>query len=281
MTLKVVRTVAELRRRLGEIRRRKASVALVPTMGALHEGHLSLVRLAGSAAETVVASLFVNPAQFSPDEDFAAYPRNERRDVKLLSANGCELIFAPAKEEVYPPGFTTSVSVGGAADLEGRFRSHHFSGVATVVAKLLIQFLPDVAVFGEKDYQQLLVVRRLTRDLDLPVRILGGPIVRDADGLALSSRNAYLSADQRRIAPALHRALAQASRELASGRSIRVTEAKGRAALLEAGFDSVDYFEVRGADNLRRLGRGRIQTSARVLAAAKIGRIRLIDNESV
>ncbi len=239
-----------------------------------------MVRLAGRAAETVIASLFVNPAQFSPDEDLASYPRNERRDVDLLTANGCAFTFAPADEEVSPPGFSTSVSGAGAADLEGRFRPHHFAGVATVVAKLLNQCQPDIAVFGEKDYQQLLVVRRLARDLDLPVQILGGPIVRDADGLALSSRNAYLSGEQRRIAPALHRALAQASQQLASGRSIGKSEAEGRAALLGAGFDSVDYFEVRASEDLRRLARGRLETPARVLAAARIGRVRLIDNEA-
>jgi pantoate--beta-alanine ligase len=279
---RLARSVAELRSRIKEARRNGASVALVPTMGALHEGHLSLIRLAAARAEFVAASIFVNPTQFSADEDFAAYPRAEERDVTLLSEAGCDLVYAPDPATMYPTGFATTVTVAGlTADLEGAVRPHHFAGVATVVAKLLIQAGPDVAVFGEKDYQQLQIVRRLTADLDLPVEICAGPIVRDHDGLALSSRNAYLTVEQRRIATALHRALVRASDGLLAGAHAADAESEATAALLAAGFASVDYFEARDADSLARLGPGPVAPKDRLLAAARLGRVRLIDNLAV
>jgi pantoate--beta-alanine ligase len=277
--LATARTVADLRARVGAWRGAGERVALVPTMGALHEGHLSLVRLARAQAGRVVASLFVNPSQFGAGEDLAAYPRDEARDAALLADAGCELLYAPEGDEVYPPGFSTTVTVSGVSTaMEGAIRPHHFAGVATVVAKLLISCAPHIAVFGEKDYQQLQVIRRLARDLDLPVEILAAPIVRDFDGLALSSRNVYLTGNQRAIAPALSRALAHAAQRLAAGAAVCTVEAEAMAALAAAGFDAVDYFEVRAAGDLRRLGPGPSGEPARILAAARLGATRLIDN---
>lgn len=281
-SIPVVRTPANLRTQVQAARAAGSRVALAPTMGALHEGHLSLIALAAARAEFVIASVFVNPTQFAPGEDFQAYPRNEARDVALLATAGCHLVYAPPVEAIYPAGFSTTVSVAGvSAPLEGAFRPSHFSGVATVVTKLLIQVSPDVAVFGEKDYQQLQVIHRLARDLDLPVEIVAGPIVRDPDGLALSSRNAYLSDAQRRVAPALHRALKRAASQLASGLAVSDAEAEAQASLLAAGFDAVDYFEVRGPQDLERLGPGPIAGPGRILAAARLGATRLIDNVAV
>ena len=277
--LATIRTATELRAQVGAWRRAGESVALVPTMGALHEGHLSLVRLAKARAGWVVASLFVNPSQFGPGEDFAAYPRDEARDGALLASAGCHLLYAPPVGDIYPAGFSTTVSVAGvSAPMEGEVRPHHFAGVATVIAKLLILCGPDIAVFGEKDYQQLQVIRRLTRDLDLPVEIVGAPIVRDADGLALSSRNDYLTAAQRAIAPALRGALLEAAADTAKGEAVSAVEARGAARLATAGFDGVDYFEVRSPGDLERLGPGPIGGPARILAAARLGKTRLLDN---
>ena len=278
----VVRTVAALRAQVGAWRKAGLRVALTPTMGYLHEGHLSLVRLGETRADKVVASLFVNPTQFAPSEDFAAYPRDEGRDAALLAGAGCDLLYAPTVEEMYPDGFATTVTVSGVSEpLEGAARPTHFAGVATVVAKLLGQCQPDVAIFGEKDYQQLLVIRRLARDLDLPAEILGAPIVRDPDGLALSSRNVYLTAAERAVAPQLNASLRTAALALRAGARVDEVEAAGRAALSDAGFAAVDYFEARGADDLRRLGPGPIDAPARVLVAARLGRARLIDNCAV
>jgi pantoate--beta-alanine ligase len=251
-------------------------------MGALHDGHLSLVRLAGGSSDKVVASLFVNPAQFGPAEDFTTYPRDEARDVEQLQRAGCHLLYAPTPTEIYPPGFATSVTVSGVtADMEGAVRPGHFAGVATVVAKLLLQAAPDVAVFGEKDYQQLQTIRRLVLDLDLPVQIVAAPIVRDVDGLALSSRNAYLTTAQRAVAPALNQALRQAAAAIEAGGRVDKAEAAGRAALLAAGFDAVDYFELRIVDDLSRLGPGPVAGAGRLLAAARLGATRLLDNVAV
>jgi pantoate--beta-alanine ligase len=280
--LPTVRTVAELRAQVAAWRRAGQRVGLVPTMGALHEGHLSLVRLARGHAERVVVSVFVNPTQFSPNEDFDAYPRDEARDAALLAGVGCDLLFAPGVAEMYPPGFATTVTVAGVSEpLDGAARPHHFAGVATIVSKLLNQCGPDVAVFGEKDYQQLQVIRRLARDLDLPVEIVGGPTARAEDGLALSSRNAYLSAAERQVAPALAGALARACERLRAGAPVSEVEAEAQAALAAAGYGKVDYVEVRGADDLSRLGPGPISAPARILAAALLGRTRLIDNMAV
>ncbi len=280
--LPVVRTVSELRAQVGAWRSAGERVGFAPTMGALHEGHLSLVRLARSRADHVVASIFVNPTQFGPHEDFDAYPRDEARDAAWLAGVGCDLLFAPTVAEMYPQGFATTVSVAGVSEpLDGAARPGHFAGVATVVSKLLNQCGPDVAVFGEKDYQQLQVIRRLVRDLDLPVEILGAPTARAEDGLALSSRNAYLSAEERAIAPSLAHTLARACQRLRGGAPVAESELWARQTLLQAGFAKVDYVEVRGAEDLARLGPGPITGPARILAAAFLGRTRLIDNLAV
>jgi pantoate--beta-alanine ligase len=276
---KTVRTVAELRAAVAGWRLRGASVALVPTMGFLHEGHLSLVRLAHVHASRVVASLFVNPTQFAPSEDFAAYPRDEARDAELLGSAGCDLLYAPTVDQIYPPGFSTTVAVGAVAEpMEGAARPAHFAGVATVVAKLLAQSAPDVAVFGEKDYQQLLVIRRLARDLDLPVEIIGAPTVREPDGLALSSRNVYLSAAERGVAPRLNAALRSAAEALGAGAAVEAVERDAVGELADAGFGPIDYFDVRDPDDLARCGPGPLEAPARLFAAARLGRARLIDN---
>ena len=280
--LAIVRTVADLRAQVGVWRAAGQRIGFVPTMGALHEGHLSLVRLARARTDRVVASLFVNPTQFGPNEDFDAYPRDEARDAALLAAAGCALMFAPTVAEMYPQGAATTVTVSGVSEpLDGQARPGHFAGVATVVTKLLNQCAADVAVFGEKDYQQLQVIRRLVRDLDIPTEIVGGPTARAPDGLALSSRNAYLTEAERAAAPALNHALRTAAEALHAGARVDAAEAAGRAAIEGAGFASVDYFEVRGADDLTRLGPGPIQGPARLLTAARIGRTRLIDNIAV
>ena len=280
--LPLVRTRSDLRRALAGWRSDGLRIALVPTMGALHEGHLSLVRLARERADRVVASVFVNPTQFGQGEDFTTYPRDEARDAALLAAAGCDLLYAPGVAEIYPDGFATTVSVSGLTDaMEGAFRPGHFAGVATVVAKLLIQAAPDAAVFGEKDYQQLQVVRRLVADLDLPVDIVPGPIVRDTDGLALSSRNAYLTPAQRTIAPALNRAMRRAVAALEAGAAADAAEAEARASILAAGFEAVDYFEARAPGSLARLGPGPIEGPARLLSVSRLGGVRLLDNMGV
>ena len=273
-----LRSVAALRARVGVWRNAGLSVGLVPTMGGLHAGHLALIQAAKAASDRVVVSLFVNPRQFGPTEDLACYPADEASDLRALQAAGVAAAFAPTVAEMYPDGFSTTIAVAGLSDgLDGAFRPGHFDGVATVVAKLLTQCLPDAAWFGEKDYQQLLVVRRMVRDLDLPVRIVGHPTVREADGLALSSRNAYLDADQRRIAPALHRAIADVVRRVSDGAADCGAECeKARAAILAAGFASVDYVAVCDAETLAPMER--VTRPARVLAAARLGKARLIDN---
>jgi pantoate--beta-alanine ligase len=281
-SLATARTAADLRAHVGAWRGAGECVALIPTMGALHEGHLSLVRLARARAGRVVASVFVNPSQFGAGEDLAAYPRDEERDSALLAEAGCDLLYAPRDADIYPPGFSTAVTVTGvSASMEGAIRPHHFAGVATVVAKLLIRCAPDIAVFGEKDYQQLQVIRRLARDLDLPVEIVGAPIVREVDGLALSSRNIYLTQEQRRIAPALARALAHAAGGLAKGAAVSAVETEAIVAIETAGFDAIDYLEVRSPDDLRRLGPGPVGAPAQILAAARLGKTRLLDNVAV
>ncbi len=249
-------------------------------MGALHAGHLSLVRCALAAAGRTCVSLFVNPTQFGPNEDFDVYPRDEAKDQALLEAAGTHLLFAPSVAEMYPPGSVTRVSVPGLGDiLEGAFRPGFFTGVATVVTKLLLQALPDVAVFGEKDYQQLQVIRRLVRDLHVPVRIEGAATVREHDGLALSSRNAYLTPAERALAPALYRTLSAVARGAAHGTDAGEWARWGTEELLAAGFARVDYVAVRDAETLDECsGGGR---RGRVLAAAWLGRTRLIDNVAI
>lgn len=280
--LTTVRVVADLRAQVRAWRRAGLTVGMVPTMGALHDGHLSLVRLAKTRADKVLASVFVNPTQFAPHEDFDAYPRDEARDADLLASAGCDLLFAPTVAEMYPPGASTTVTVAGVSEpLDGQARPTHFAGVATVVSKLLNQAQPDVAVFGEKDYQQLQVIKRLVRDLDLPVEVIGAPTARAEDGLALSSRNAYLTPDQRAAAPVLHQALKIAAEALHRGDAVDEVEAAALAMIRDAGFDPIDYFEVRGATNLARLGPGAVEGEARILVAARLGKTRLIDNMAV
>ncbi len=280
--IEIVRSVADLRARVRAWKSAGLTVGMVPTMGALHEGHLSLVRLAKTRADRVLASVFVNPTQFGPNEDFDAYPRDEGRDAELLAGAGCDLMFAPTVAEMYPPGASTTVTVAGVSEpLDGQARPGHFAGVATVVSKLLNQGQPDVAVFGEKDYQQLQVIKRLVADLDLPVEVLGAPTARAEDGLALSSRNAYLSDAERAQAPALGRALKAAAAALKGGARVDAVEAEALAAIQAAGFSSIDYFEVRGASDLSRLGPGPIVGEARILTAARLGKTRLIDNMGV
>lgn len=277
--LDTVRTVRDLRTRTAAWRAAGETIALMPTMGAIHEGHLSLVRLASGLADRVVTSLFVNPLQFGPREDFHAYPRDEARDAEVLAGAGSDLLYAPDAAEMYPPGFSTQVHVGDLTeDLCGASRPNHFDGVATVVTKLLLQCAPDKAIFGEKDYQQLLVIKRFVRDLNIPVEIIGGPIVREADGLALSSRNAYLSADERRIAPLLHETIQQTAANLTQGRGADDAAEAARFKLEAAGF-RVDYVAVRHPETLAHL-HGPV-TTARVLAAVHLGTTRLIDNVPV
>jgi len=276
--LAVARNVAELRRRVRAWRRAGETVALVPTMGALHAGHLALVMRARELCDRVVASLFVNPIQFAPNEDFARYPRDESGDAAKLAAARCDLLYAPPLEEMYPQGFSTSVSVGALADGQcGRFRPGHFAGVATVVTKLLQQAQADVACFGEKDWQQLQVIRRVVRDLDIAVRIEGVPIVREADGLALSSRNAYLSPAERAAAPALQRTLRDIARRLERGEaSVAAALEAAVGELGRAGFTKIDYVDAVEAETLAPLARA--DRPGRILAAAWLGRTRLIDN---
>jgi pantoate--beta-alanine ligase len=279
----IVRTVADLRAQIAAWKAAGDQVALIPTMGALHEGHLTLVKLGQTRARRTVASVFVNPRQFAPHEDFDAYPRGEAADAEKLASAGCDLMFAPSAAEMYAPGFSTAIQVSGVSEpLEGAARPQFFGGVATVVAKLLIQCQADYAVFGEKDYQQLQVIKRLVRDLDLPVEIVSAPTARAEDGLALSSRNAYLSADERQIAAALPRALRAAAQAVAEGGRIDEAEAAGKAALAAAGFGQIDYLDIREASDLSKLGPGPIaDADGRILVAAWLGKTRLIDNMAV
>ena len=273
------RTVADLRAHVAPWRKAGKSIALVPTMGALHAGHLSLVTLAKSKADRVVVSIFVNPIQFGPREDFNTYPRDEAGDIEKLRAAGADLVFAPNTAEMYPAGFSTKVSIGDLTeDLCGANRPNHFDGVATVVTKLLLQCAPDMAIFGEKDYQQLLVIKHLVRDLNVPVEVLGGDIVREKDGLALSSRNAYLSPAERKTAPLLHQTISEVAAALARGEGADAACVAGRFKLEAAGF-RVDYITVRDPDTLKPLS-GPVK-HARVLAAAYLGKTRLIDNVPV
>jgi pantoate--beta-alanine ligase len=278
--MKTVRDPEALRARVRAWRAAGETVGLVPTMGGIHEGHLALVRAARAACDHVVASLFVNPTQFGPAEDFDGYPRDEGRDAALIAEAGGELLFAPTVDTMYPDGFQTTVTVSEVTKgLCGDHRPGHFAGVATVVTKLFAQCQPDAAWFGEKDYQQLTVIRRLSRDLGLGVAIHGVPTVREPDGLALSSRNAYLDARERVIAPALHRSLAGLAEAVIAGANPAEETARARAALLDAGFASVDYVELRDAETLAPVET--LTRPARALAAAQLGRARLIDNVPV
>jgi pantoate--beta-alanine ligase len=279
-TIAVARSIADLRAHVRAWREAGDRVALVPTMGALHDGHLALVRQAFVDCDHVVVSLFVNPTQFGPGEDFTRYPRDETADAAKLAAAGVDLLYAPDVKTMYAEGFATTVTVAGLTDsMEGAVRPQHFAGVATVVSKLLNQAQADDAYFGEKDYQQLAVVRRFAADLDIATRIQGVPTVRETDGLALSSRNAYLTPTQRQIAPALYRALVDLAARLEEGRPAAELLAQARAEILAAGFNAVDYIDLRDAETLTPLTQ--LVRPARVLAAARLGATRLIDNLAV
>ena len=278
--LPTVRTVSELRRVVAAWHSAGERVALVPTMGALHRGHLALVERGRGHCPRVVASLFVNPTQFGPNEDFARYPRDEAADAALLAGVGCDLLYAPNVAQMYPAGFATTVTPGPIAERQcGPFRPGHFAGVATVVSKLLLQSKSDVALFGEKDFQQLQVIRRVARDLDIPVEIEGVPTVRDSDGLALSSRNVYLSPEQRTVAPTLYGTLREMARRLEAGEEVGSVAADGLARLQRAGFTSIDYLDIADADTLE--ARGRLDRAGRILSAVWLGKTRLIDNVAV
>jgi pantoate--beta-alanine ligase len=272
----IVSTVLELRRALAALR--PGRIGMVPTMGALHAGHVSLVTETKKHADHVVVSIFVNPAQFAPHEDFDAYPRTLDADLAKLG-DAAAIVFAPTAREMYRHDHATTVTVAGgpAAGLESDFRPHFFAGVATVVAKLLIAASPDVAVFGEKDYQQLLVVKQLARDLALPTRILGAPTLREADGLAMSSRNIYLSAQERAVAAQLNVILKEAAALAAT--DLRAAEAAGAQALKRAGFERVDYVAIRDTETLAPIMS--LERPARILAAAWLGKTRLIDNMAI
>ncbi|WP_443969570.1 pantoate--beta-alanine ligase [Sphingobium sp. CR28] len=275
--MQTFREIDELRAGMTALRAGGERIALVPTMGALHAGHMALVAEARRRAAHVVVSIFVNPTQFAPNEDFDAYPRREASDAALLRENGVSALWAPGVTVMYPQGFASSIHVGGVTEgLDGAARPGHFEGVATVVAKLFGQVKPDVACFGEKDYQQLAMIRRMATDLDMGIEIVGVPTEREADGLALSSRNAYLSADERARAVALPRALGAAAKAIEAGAAVDATLADARAALITAGFGSVDYVALCDADSLAPVTR--LERPARLLAAARIGATRLIDN---
>jgi len=274
----IVRTVPALRRALDSLRLKRATVALVPTMGALHDGHVSLVRLAKRRATKVIVSIFVNPTQFAPSEDFGSYPRTWKADVAKLAAEKVDLIWNPDVKTMYPVGFATRISIEGpaTAGLEDRFRPHFFGGVATVVGKLFTQCRPDFAIFGEKDFQQLRVVTRMALDLDLGVKVIGSRTVRERDGVAMSSRNVYLSPEERLMAPTLYRAMKESAKRWRAGEDIAAAMAGGAELITNAGF-VLDYFEARHADSLAPVASVK-DGPVRILVAAKLGKTRLIDN---
>jgi pantoate--beta-alanine ligase len=273
-------TVADLRLRARTWRSEGRRIGLVPTMGALHEGHISLVRMALETCDRVVTSIFVNPTQFAPTEDFSTYPRTFDDDVAQLARADCHLVWAPTAAEMYPDGFATRVVPGGASEgLETDFRPHFFGGVATVCTKLFQQVTPDVAVFGEKDFQQLAVIRQIVRDLDMPLSIVGAPTVREPDGLAMSSRNRYLSTDERRTAPIIHRVISEVAARVLMGGNADEACADGAAKLTAAGFQTIDYVAVRDAATLGAYDP--TKGPGRVLVAAWLGKTRLIDNIAI
>jgi pantoate--beta-alanine ligase len=275
-----IKSAAELRPTIATWRRENLSIGFVPTMGALHEGHLTLVREARAKCDRVVVSIFVNPTQFGPNEDFNRYPRQEEQDSTLLQQAGCDLVFLPDVAEIYPDGYATSIHVSGLTEnLCGAFRPGHFDGVATIVAKLFNLVMPDRAFFGEKDYQQLQVIKRLTQDLNLPIEITGVPTVREPDGLALSSRNAYLTETERKIAPMIFQTLTALAKTLKSGEPAAPLLEKAKQDLRQSGFSKLDYLELVDAENLQPLNAA--NRPARLLVAAFLGKTRLIDNVAV
>ncbi len=280
MTIKTIRRIKGLRTQISKWREHGDKIALVPTMGGLHEGHLSLVRKAQKSGDRVVVSLFVNPTQFNNKVDLKKYPRNEKGDLAALADLGVDLLYAPDAEEMYPRGFNTEVIVRTGTDImDGKFRPGHFEGVATVVTKLFLQVTPDFACFGEKDFQQLSLIRKMVRDLDIPVKIIGVPTVRELDGLAMSSRNVRLSKSNRSIAPTLHSELKSAKEAILDGGNPTAICKRAQSNLLKAGFKSIDYFEFRSADELKLIKSP--DQSSRLFVAARLGDIRLIDNLKV
>ncbi len=279
----VVRNLAGLKARISAWRQKGERVALVPTMGALHDGHISLVKSARAHADRVIVSVFVNPKQFGQNEDLSRYPRDEAGDAAKLDRGGADLMYAPEILEMYPDGFSTSVCISGITDvLCGSVRPRHFDGVATVVTKLFMQTGADVAIFGEKDYQQLCVIRRMVRDLDLPIEIISAATLRESDGLAMSSRNAYLSAHERAVAGQLNGILKKAAKRIASGDAVGRTTGEAWDALLAAGFATIDYLDVRHTETLALLGpEPMMGQPARLFFAGWIGKTRLIDNRFI
>ena len=272
-------TVMDLLENLAPMREEGASIALVPTMGALHDGHKALMEVAKQLADKVVVSIFVNPKQFGADEDFGRYPVTPETDIEIMESAGVDLAWVPQVKDIYPDGFATTIRVAGVSEgLCGAYRPGHFDGVCTVVSKLLATTLPDIAIFGEKDYQQLCVIRRMVADLMVPVEILGVETIREADGLAFSSRNKYLNANERDIAPALHKVLNSTADKILAGTPVGVALEEGKAALGNAGFSQVEYLELRAEDSLQPLATFDETTPARLLAAAHVGKTRLIDN---
>ncbi len=275
----IIRTQNALRAQIRDWRLAKETIAFVPTMGALHEGHLSLIRLAQKKADKVVVSIFVNPTQFAPGEDFDAYPRTEKTDTEKLATIGCDLVYIPRSGSMYNAHHATHIKVGGVADgLETDHRPTFFEGVALIVTKLFNRVQPDIAVFGEKDYQQLATIRRLVEDLDMPIDIIGAPIARDAHGLALSSRNQYFDDNARLVAQKLNSIMFESADKLAQGGEIAVTISQAREALLKAGFSAIDYISVANANNLELQTHGQVKFPARLLIAAHCHNVRLIDN---
>lgn len=277
--MRILDSLPALRSFVKENRTAGKTVSFVPTMGALHDGHIELARQGLARADICIPYIFLNPKQFAPSEDLAAYPKTLDADLEKLRVVNADAVYLPRAEDIYPDGFVTKITLGGVAlPLEGEHRPVMFEGVATVVAKMLLQCLPDIALFGEKDWQQLQVIKQMVRDLDIPVEILGIPTVREADGLALSSRNAYLTAGERAIAPKLHETLQAMASRVGAGDDAGTVERDAAASLLQAGFHSVDYITIRDADTLLP-ARGR--ENLRVLAAARLGKARLIDNIAV
>ena len=277
--IRIVRTERTLRGRIWEYRGAGESIAFVPTMGALHEGHMTLVKLAKKKADRVVASIYVNPTQFAPGEDFAAYPRTEKADVEMLKSEGVDLVYIPKPESMYDVHHATKIKVGGVAEgLETDHRPTFFDGVALVVTKLLNRVVPDIAIFGEKDYQQLATIRRLVEDLDMPIKIIGAKIARDEHGLALSSRNKYFDEEGLKIARRLNEIMRFCALQMSKGENVDLAKERATKALLAAGFSSVDYVEVRSPNSLTILEGGVLNAPARLLVAAHCKGVRLIDN---
>ncbi len=278
--MQIIRTKQELRQAISALKANGKSIGFVPTMGALHPGHISLIDIAKSKADAVVSSIFVNPAQFAPHEDFDKYPRTEQSDLARLEISGVSIAYLPNKAEIYPENFSTQISMGNIGKiLEGVSRPHFFDGVALVVTKLFMQVMPDIAIFGEKDYQQLTVIKKLVRELDIPVEVIGAPILREEDGLAMSSRNVYLGSEARKISSNLYKVLNIIKEKLIAGEDVKQTLLWGETELLKAGFEQVDYLTLCNAETLETTED--LQEPVRLLATVRISGIRLLDNIAI